>query len=229
MEEKYQENPNKTNKDEMDPKDKDNIYYTHFHFNILIFFIICFILCSIISVWFFIIYLDGNESFLYYSIIPLIILLFITIITSFYPLFSKIVVDITNNLITIVHIKILFCLNKYLYIKFDDIEMVSIEKNTKVNYKINGDNYDAYNLIFKIKKDKKIIAMDSEIDNNFESQKLFEFLRDELPKNIPVSSDLITINELYPNIKTNRVMSSSNNNSYIKINQVQGNTALDFE
>ena len=229
MEEKYQENPNKTNKDEMDPKDKDNIYYTHFHFNILIFFIICFILCSIISVWFFIIYLDGNESFLYYSIIPLIILLFITIITSFYPLFSKIVVDITNDLITIVHIKILFCLNKYLYIKFDDIEMVSIEKNTKVNYKINGDNYDAYNLIFKIKKDKKIIAMDSEIDNNFESQKLFEFLRDELPKNIPVSSDLITINELYPNIKTNRVMSSSNNNSYIKINKVQGNTALDFE
>ena len=107
--------------------------------------------------------------------------------------------------------------------------MVSIEKNTKVNYRINGDNYDAYNLIFKIKKDKKIIAMDSEIDNNFESQKLFEFLRDELPKNIPVSSDLITINELYPNIKTNRVMSSSNNNSYIKINQVQGNTALDFE
>ena len=229
MEEKYQENPNKTNKDEMDPKDKDNIYYTYFHFNILIFFIICFILCSIISVWFFIIYLDGNESFLYYSIVPLIILLFITIITSFYPLFSKIVVDITNDLITIVHIKILFCLNKYLYIKFDDIEMVSIEKNTKVNYKINGDNYDAYNLIFKIKKDKKIIAMDSEIDNNFESQKLFEFLRDELPKNIPVSSDLITINELYPNIKTNRVMSSSNNNSYIKINQVQGNTALDFE
>ena len=229
MEEKYQENPNKTNKDEMDPKDKDNIYYTHFHFNILIFFIICFILCSIISVWFFIIYLDGKESFLYYSIIPLIILLFITIITSFYPLFSKIVVDITNDLITIVHIKILFCLNKYLYIKFDDIEMVSIEKNTKVNYKINGDNYDAYNLIFKIKKDKKIIAMDSEIDNNFESQKLFEFLRDELPKNIPVSSDLITINELYPNIKTNRVMSSSNNNSYIKINKVQGNTALDFE
>ena len=229
MEEKYQENPNKTNKDEMDPKDKDNIYYTHFHFNILIFFIICFILCSIISVWFFIIYLDGNESFLYYSIIPLIILLFITIITSFYPLFSKIVVDITNDLITIVHIKILFCLNKYLYIKFDDIEMVSIEKNTKVNYKINGDNYDAYNLIFKIKKDKKIIAMDSEIDNNFESQKLFEFLRDELPKNIPISSDLITINELYPNIKTNRVMSSSNNNSYIKINKVQGNTALDFE
>ena len=229
MEEKYQENPNKTNKDEMDPKDKDNIYYTHFHFNILIFFIICFILCSIISVWFFIIYLDGNESFLYYSIIPLIILLFITIITSFYPLFSKIVVDITNDLITIVHIKILFCLNKYLYIKFDDIEMVSIEKNTKVNYRINGDNYDAYNLIFKIKKDKKIIAMDSEIDNNFESQKLFEFLRDELPKNIPVSSDLITINELYPNIKTNRVMSSSNNNSYIKINEVQGNTALDFE
>ena len=229
MEEKYQENPNKTNKDEMDPRDKDNIYYTHFHFNILIFFIICFILCSIISVWFFIIYLDGNESFLYYSIIPLIILLFITIITSFYPLFSKIVVDITNSLITIVHIKILFCLNKYLYIKFDDIEMVSIEKNTKVNYKINGDNYDAYNLIFKIKKDKKIIAMDSEIDNNFESQKLFEFLRDELPKNIPVSSDLITINELYPNIKTNRIMSSSNNNSYIKINKVQGNTALDFE
>ena len=53
------------------------------------------------------------------------------------------------------------------------------------------------NIIFKIKKDKKIIAIDSEIDKNSESQNLFEFMRDALPKNISLSSDLTTIKYLF--------------------------------
>ena len=214
----------------MKSKTKQKVYFTQFKTNIFVYFIICFILCVILSIGFFIKYLDGNDSFLYYSIIPLIFLLFITIITSIYPLFSKIIIDIQNQLITIVHIKLLFCLNKYLYIKLDDIEYVSIEKNSKINYKSYKENCDVYNLIFKIKKEKKIIGIDSEIDNNSESQNLFEFLRDALPKNISISSDLNTINELYQNNKTNRVMSSSKNEYInININKSPGNTALDFE
>ena len=214
----------------MKSKTKQKVYFTQFKMNIFANFIICFILCIILSIGFFIKYLDGNDSFLYYSIIPLIFLLFITIIASIYPLFSKIIIDIQNELITIVHIKLLFCLNKYLYIKLDDIEYVSIEKNSKINYKSYKENCDVYNLIFKIKKEKKIIGIDSEIDNNSESQNLFEFLRDALPKNISISSDLNTINELYQNNKTNRVMSSSKNEYInININKSQGNTALDFE
>ena len=107
----------------------------------------------------------------------------------------------------------------------DDIELVSIEKNTKLI------NYDAYNLIFKMKKDKKIIGLEGEIDKNYESQNLFEFLRTSLPKSISVSSDLMTINENYPGIKTNRVVSNSKD-SYLNINQInqmQTNTALEFE
>ena len=214
----------------MKSKTKQKVYFTQFKTNVFVYFIICFILCVILSIGFFIKYLDGNDSFLYYSIIPLIFLLFITIITSIYPLFSKIIIDIQNELITIVHIKLLFCLNKYLYIKLDDIEYVSIEKNSKINYKSYKENCDVYNLIFKIKKEKKIIGIDSEIDNNSESQNLFEFLRDALPKNISISSDLNTINELYQNNKTNRVMSSSKNEYVnININKSPGNTALDFE
>ena len=214
----------------MKSKTKQKVYFTQFKTNIFVYFIICFILCVILSIGFFIKYLDGNDLFLYYSIIPLIFLLFITMITSIYPLFSKIIIDIQNQLITIVHIKLLFCLNKYLYIKLDDIEYVSIEKNSKINYKSYKENCDVYNLIFKIKKEKKIIGIDSEIDNNSESQNLFEFLRDALPKNISISSDLNTINELYQNNKTNRVMSSSKNEYVnININKSPGNTALDFE
>ena len=214
----------------MKSKTKQKVYFTQFKTNIFVYFIICFILCVILSIGFFIKYLDGNDSILYYSIIPLIFLLFITIITSIYPLFSKIIIDIQNELIIIVHIKLLFCLNKYLYIKLDDIEYVSIEKNSKINYKSYKENCDVYNLIFKIKKEKKIIGIDSEIDNNSESQNLFEFLRDALPKNISISSDLNTINELYQNNKTNRVMSSSKNEYInININKSPGNTALDFE
>ena len=226
----YEENSNKTKKYDIESTTDKKIYYTQFNINIFVFFIICFIICSIISIWLFIIYLDGKDSFLYYSIIPLIFLFIITVICSFYPLFSKIIIDVPNESITVAHIKILFCLNKYLYINFDDVEYVSIEKNSKVIYQINKENFDVYNLIFKIKKDKKIIAIDSEIDKNSESQNLFEFMRDALPKNISLSSDLTTINELYQNNKTNRVMSSSKN-EYININlnKVSGNTALDFE
>ena len=55
-------------------------------------------------------------------------------------------------------------------------------------------------------------------------------MRDALPKNISISSDLNTINELYQNNKTNRVMSSSKNEYInININKSPGNTALDFE
>ena len=225
-----EENSTQSNKDEddFDSKKGTKIYYTQFKMNIFILFIIFFIVCSLISVILFIIYLDGNENYIYFSIIPLVVLLKITLISSYYPIFSKIIVDVPNELITIVHIKILFCLNKYLYVNLDNLEMVSIEKNNKVNYTINGNTYDTYNLIFKIKKDKKIIGIDSEIDKNFESQNLFEFLRDSIPEYIPVSSDLITINKLYPDIKTNRVTSSSNN-IYLNLNKMQGNTALDFE
>ena len=223
-----EDNSNQSNNVDIDSKKGEKIYYTQFKMNIFILFIIIFILCSLISVCLFILYLDRNENYIYFSIIPLVVLLIVTLISSYYPIFSKIIVDVPNELISIVHIKILFCLNKYLYINLDDLEMVSIEKNNKVNYKIDGDNYDTYNLIFKIKKDKKIIGIDSEIDKNFESQNLFEFFRDAIPQYIPVSSDLITINKLYPNIKTNRVTSSSNN-IYINLNKMQGNTALDFE
>ena len=217
-----EEDNTKVNKNDIESMKQKNIYYTQFNINVFIFFIIFFILCSLCSIGLFIMFLNGNDEFIYYSIIPIIVLVFITLLSSIYPLFNKIVIDKKNELITITRIKILFCLNKYLYININDIELVSIEKNIKIH------QYDAYNLIFKIKKDKKIIGIEGEIDQNYESQNLFEFLREALPKYIQVSSDLITINELYPNIKTNRVMSESKT-AYINLNKVQGNTALDFE
>ena len=81
--------------------------------------------------------LDGKVSFIYYSIIPLIFLFIITAICSFSPLFTKIIIDVTNELITVTHIKILFFLNNYLYINLYDVEYVAIEKNSKVIYQIN--------------------------------------------------------------------------------------------
>ena len=217
-----EENYSKINKNDFESTKEKNIYYTQFNIGVFLFFIICFILCSLCSIGLFIMFLNGKDEFIYYSFIPIMVLVFVAIISSIYPIFNKIIVDVQNELITVAHIKILFCFNKYLYINLDDIELISIEKNIKIN------NYDAYNLIFKIKKDKKIIGIEGDLDKNYESQNLFEFLREALPKYIPISSDLITINELYPNIKTNRVIGDLKD-SYIQINKVQGNTALDFE
>ena len=224
-EEQIEENSTKRFKNEIKFEEGINIYYNQFKITVFAIFIISFILCSVFAIIFFIIYLNGDDIFIYYSIIPMILLVFIVLLSSFYPLFSKINIDTQKKLITITHIKILFCLNKYLYINFDDIELVSLEKNIKLF------NYDAFNLIFKLKKDKKIIGLEGEMDKNFESENLFEFLRTSLPKTIPVSSDLMTINENYPGMKTNRVISSSKT-SYININEINKTnekTALEFE
>ena len=224
-EEQIEENSTKRFKNEIKFEEGKNIYYNQFKITVFAIFIISFILCSVFAIIFFIIYLNGDDIFIYYSIIPMILLVFIALLSSFYPLFSKIKIDTQKKLITITHIKILFCLNKYLYINLDDIELVSLEKNIKLF------NYDAFNLIFKLKKDKKIIGLEGEIDKNYESQNLFEFLRTSLPKSISVSSDLMTINENYPGMKTNRVISSSKT-SYINVNEINKThekTALEFE
>jgi hypothetical protein len=216
-----------TNKKFVDGNTK-NIYYTQFNFTVFIIFIIFFVVCSSITIIFIVLYLDGNEKFIYYIFIPLGILVFILIRTSFFPLFSKIIVDIPNESIIINKFTILFCLNKTNYINLKEIEKISIEKNTKVHYENNGTVYDGFNLVFIINKDKVIYGLTGEIDKNFESQKLFDFLRESLPSNIPVSSDLMEINELYPNLNTQRVVGSSAPN-YINLNESSPSTALDFE
>ena len=222
------DNPNITNKKFIDGINK-NVYYTQFNITVFLFFVIFFVLCSAIAICLFIIYLNGSKEFIYYTLIPIGILIIILIISSMYPLFTQITIDRINELIILKHCKILFCLNKTNYINLKEIEKVVIEKNTSVHYEINGVVYDGFNLVFIINKDKQIKGLIGEIDKNLESQKLFDFLREALPKNIPVSSDLMEINELYPNLNSQRIIGSSA--SYINLNDGSSlsSTALSFE
>ena len=206
-----------------------NIYYTQMNLTLFLFFIIFFIVCTFLSIVIFIIYLNGNETFIYYIFIPLGILGIASIISSIYPLFSRIKIDIPNDLIIIKNIKILFCFNKTNYINLKEVEEIIIEKNTNVHYEINGVAYGGYDLIFRLNKDKEIKGLSGEIDKNLESQKLFEFLREGLPKKIPISSDLMEINEIYPNLNTQRVYGSTTN-AYTNLNNpTSSTTALSFE
>lgn len=226
----YNDNQNINNKKIMDKENEENIYYTQFNFTIFLFFVIFFVLCSAISIGLFIIYLNGKSEYIYYIIIPIGIFIFCLIITSFFPLFTKIIVDIRNELIIIKHFTILFCLNKTNNINLREIEQVTIEKNTNVHYEMNGVGYEGYNLVFIVNKGKEIKVLEGEIDKNFESQKIFDFLRESLPKDIPISSDLMEINEIYPNLNSQRIVGSSTNNIYTNLNnQFMHGTALSFE
>lgn len=216
----------------MEKRNEKNIYFTQFNFKIFSLFLLFFVSCSALTTWLFIIYLDGKNEYVYYIIIPIIMLAFGTIIISFFPLFTKISIDIENDLIVFKHIKILFCLNKTNYLNLSEIEQVIVEKNTNVHYEMNGTKYDGFNLVFKMKKDKELRVLNGEEDKNFESQKIFDFLREILPKNIPVSSDLMEINEIYPNLNSQRIIgSSSSQNEYTKLNNqiISSGTALSFE
>ena len=216
----------------MEKRNEKNIYFTQFNFKIFSLFLLFFVSCSALTTWLFIIYLDGKNEYAYYIIIPIIVFVFGTIIISFFPLFTKISIDIENDLIVFTHIKILFCLNKTNYLNLSEIEQVIVEKNTNVHYEMNGTKYDGFNLVFKMKKDKELRALHGEEDKNFESQKIFDFLREILPKNITVSSDLMEINEIYPNLNSQRIIgSSSSQNEYTKLNNqiISSGTALSFE
>jgi len=216
----------------MEKRNEKNIYFTQFNFKIFSLFLLFFVSCSALATWLFIIYLDGKNEYVYYIIIPFIMLAFGTIIISFFPLFTKISIDIENDLIVFKHIKILFCLNKTNYLNLSEIEQVIVEKNTNVHYEMNDTKYDGFNLVFKMKKDKELRVLNGEEDKNFESQKIFDFLREILPKNIPVSSDLMEINEIYPNLNSQRIIgSSSSQNEYTKLNNqiISSGTALSFE
>ena len=224
-----EENQNHHN---MEKRNEKNIFFTQFNFKIFSLFLLFFVSCSALTTWLFIIYLDGKNEYVYYIIIPIIILTFGTIITTFFPLFTKISIDIENDLIVFKHIKILFCLNKTNCLNLSEIDQVIVEKNTNVHYEMNGTKYDGYNLVFKMKKDKELKVLNGEEDNNFESQKIFDFLREILPKNIPISSDLMEINEIYPNLNSQRIVgSTSSQNDYTKLNNqiIPSGTALSFE
>jgi len=234
-EEEEQENNNNISYENTKIRDKKfiegndkNIYYTQFNFTLFLFFIIFFVVCSVLAIGFFIIYLDGNSAFIYYTFIPISILILSSIIASLFPLFTKIIVDIPNELIIIKHFKILFLFNKTIYINLKEIEQIVIEKNTNIHYEINGIVYGGYNLNFKMSKDKTIKGLIGEIDKGFESQKLFEFLREAVPKNIPISSDLMEINELYPNLNSQRIVGSTEA-TYSKLNSSIPAPALSFE
>ena len=220
------DNPNSEKRQFSEEKDK-YVYFTQLNFSVFLFFIIFFIVCSIIIVCIFILYLNGNNSIIYYIFFPLMILIVSAIFTSSFPLFSKIIVDIPNELIIIKKIAILFCFNNANYINLKEVEQITIDKNTNINYEIGGFKYGGYNLIFIINKDKVIKGLTGEIDKNFESQKLFEFLRESIPKNIPISSDMMEINELYPNLNTQRIVGSTT--VYSNLNESIPAPALSFE
>ena len=220
----YGENKNSFSSIERNNK---NVYFTQLNFTVILSFVIIFVVCSTISIALFVMYLDGNQTIIYFIFIPLGILILASIITSFFPLFTKIIVDIQDDSIIIKQFKILFCFNKGNYITLNEVKQIIIEKSSIVNYE-NGVPYGAYNLIFIMNKDKQIRGLSGEIDKNYESQKLFEFLRESIPKSIPISSDLMEINEKYPNLNTQRIVGSTTN-AYSNLNITPPPTALSFE
>ena len=76
-EEQIEENSTKRFKNEIKLEEGKNIYYNQFKITVFAIFIISFILCSVFAIIFFIIYLNGDDIFIYYSIIPMILLILI--------------------------------------------------------------------------------------------------------------------------------------------------------
>ena len=97
------------------------------------------------------------------------------------------------GIIQIKTIKLYCCFNKTKKIQINDIQKILIDKDNKVNYKINNRQVDAIEVIFKLQNEREIIGCSGIINSNDESNKIYHFLRNSLPQNILIEGNLVNL------------------------------------
>ena len=102
----------------------------------------------------------------------IVLLLISCIITYFFPFYISITVDLLNKDVIVKKYKLFFIIKKVVRINTDEIIKAYTEKHFP-----NGENTeDGFNLVFELKNREKLIALEGEVDRNFEMIKLGYFL-----------------------------------------------------
>ena len=105
-------------------------------------------------------------------------------------LYTSIRIDPSTRLITIKSRKMFFCCNKTKMIEIDNVQKFYIKRDSHTHYTQNGVHYDAFKIEILPTNNEVFEVFTGVIDKNNESRKAFEFLRNSLPSNIQIETEL---------------------------------------
>ena len=107
-------------------------------------------------------------------------------------LYSSITVDQIHQTVSIQIKKLFLCCSKTSVIKIEEISKVITQIDPSVNYEVNGEAFNAFEIIFELKDGNSVIGCSGVIDKDGEFQKAMDFLRTSLPQEMDYEGDLIS-------------------------------------
>mgnify|MGYP006873163350 CR=1 FL=1 len=132
---------------------------------------------------------DETQTALF-GLIPLIFAVIATIMGSCISLYVTINISATLGTIIINKKKMCFCFSKQEVLQINEVQQVIVQTDYSTTYEINGVQYNAFEVIFKLIDGREVVGCSGIIDKNNEGRKAFQILKDSLPQKIGYGGNL---------------------------------------
>ena len=118
--------------------------------------------------------MDGEGLNIHNFVLFVVLIIIASLITYIFPFYASITIDMLNKSVVVKKYKLYFIIKKETKLDTRDI----IRAYTEVNYLKENDRNeeDGFNLVFELKNEEKILALEAENDRNFEMIKIGYFL-----------------------------------------------------
>ena len=133
---------------------------------------------------------NQDGKFVLISLFPLFIIVFVTVLGSKFNLCTSITVDHYLQMVIIKSKRICCCFSKTNTIQIGEIQYVIVQIDHKTNYNINGVNYNAFEIIFKLVNGREVRGCSGVINKSNEGARAASILRNALPPNISFGGEL---------------------------------------
>ena len=133
---------------------------------------------------------SGQTEMIFFGLIPLLFAVIATILGSCSSLYVTINISPTFGNIIINKKKMCFCFNKQEILQINDVQQLIVQTDPHTTYEINGVQYNAFEVIFKLSDGREVVGCSGIIDKNGEGRRAFQIIRDSLPPKIGYGGNL---------------------------------------
>ena len=168
-------------------------YKTRCNIFAFVFFFAGFIFICLIIIGGIYMYLYQKEKNFLLLIYIFIISLIATFVGGCQHFYYSLNINTYLGIIKVKTIKLYCCFNKTKTIIINEIQKVLIQKDNSVRYEINGRDVDAIEVVFVLHNESEIKGCSGLINSNNECYKIYNFLSNSLPQNIPIEGNLVNV------------------------------------
>ena len=133
---------------------------------------------------------NQEGKFVLISLFPLVILLVSIFLGSRFNVSHSIIVNHYLQTVIIKSKRMCFCFSKSNSIQIKEIQKVIVQIDHTTTYNINGVDYDAFEIIFKLIDKREVRGCSGVINKNNEGARAASVLRNALPPNVIFGGDL---------------------------------------